>query len=831
MKDKAIAILLCASAFLSGLAQAQPTSTTAPGQKPVSRVSPLADGVELTAGTLVLRITALSPSVVRLRYAPTGIFGADSSFAVVKETGFVVPKVDVADFSDNVVLKTGELVVTIQKPSLRVVFADNAGRAILSDREHLPFQFTPDGFLMWKEMPADEHYYGLGDRGVSEDRRDHAFTMWNTDAYGWEESTDPLYKSIPFFIGMRSGHAYGLLFDNTYRTSFDMGKAYRDLYFFGADGGELNYYVINGPEPKKVLERYADLTGHMPLPPLFTMGYQQCRYSYYPESRVREVAREFRKLNIPADVIYLDIDYQDHYRPFTINRQYFPHFEQMVRDLGQEGWKVVVISDLHIAAVPGYKPYDEGVKNNYFLKNPDGTNYIGPVWPGPSAFPDFTREEVRKWYGSQYADFVKMGIRGFWNDMNEPSVFDRADKTVPLDVINNTRERRTQRELHNVMGLENVHATYEGLLTLAPDLRPFVLTRAAYAGAQRYAATWTGDNQATWNHMRLTLPTVTGLGNSGYAFTGVDVGGYEGDPTPELLTRWTELGTFIPIDRNHAEKGGRDREPWVDGPEHLAIRKWYIEQRYRLLPYIYTSIEATSRTGVPLMRSLFLDFPDDSRMVSPDADSEFMFGDDLLVAPVVREWPTGYDAILPKGIWYDYWTGQRIDASGDTIQLTPGNAIALNNDKKKLHLKPGLDQQPVFVRAGAIVPRQPVVIDTDEIPQGPLELLVYPGPNCSGVIYADDGKSFAYRKGEYYRSHFTCEADMNSLRVTIGTAEGKYTPWWKSYEIVAIGASRRPSSVTVNGRRVTSFQYSASQNSVSVQVPVSRAGSEMVIGY
>ena len=355
-----------------------------------------------------------------------------------------------------------------------------------------------------------------------------------------------------------------------------------------------------------MIESYTALTGRTPLPPLFTLGYQQCRWSYPTEARVREVTSEFRKRNIPADVIYLDIDYQEKWRPFTINRQSFPHFEQMIKDLADSGWKTVLITDLHIAAVPGYKPFDEGEKNGYFVKKPDGSTFIGPVWPGPAAFPDFTRSEVRKWWGTLYKDFVDMGVRGFWNDMNEPSVFERADKTMPLEIVSSVEGRKTdEREIHNVFGSENVHATYEGLLTLRPDLRPFVLTRAAYAGAQRYAATWTGDNQATWNHFRLSLPTVTGLGVSGYAFVGVDVGGFQGSPTPELLTRWTALGTFLPIDRNHAAKGTRDREPWVDGPEHEAIRKKFIEERYRLLPYIYASMEETSRTGVPLMRPMF----------------------------------------------------------------------------------------------------------------------------------------------------------------------------------------------------------------------------------
>ena len=507
----------------------------------VSAVKPLPDGAEVTAGKAVIRITALSPEVIRVRYAPDGKFPPDHSFAVVSDTGFVAPSVN---FVDQYTFTTGSLTVAINRSPFGLRFLGQGGRVISADTSQFPVRITPSGFRIWKDMPADEHYYGLGDKAVSEDRREHAFTMWNTDAYAWEESTDPLYKSIPFMIGIRDGKAYGLFLDNTWRTNFDLGKAARDNFSFGADGGELNYYFINGPDPKKVLERYTALTGRTPLPPLFTLGYQQCRYSYYPEARVREVAAKFRQLNIPADVIYLDIDYQDHYRPFTINREYFPHFESMIGDLGKQGWKVVAISDLHIAAVPGYKPYDEGVKNNYFIKNPDGSNFIGPVWPGASVFPDFTRAEVRQWYGSLYADFVKMGIRGFWNDMNEPAVFERADKTVPLDVM--TADGRSQREIHNVMGMENVHATYDGLLALAPNLRPFVLTRATYAGTQRYAATWTGDNQATWNHMRLTLPTITGLGSSGYAFVGVDVGGYKGNPTPGVADTMDRAGDLCP---------------------------------------------------------------------------------------------------------------------------------------------------------------------------------------------------------------------------------------------------------------------------------------------
>ena len=648
-------------------------------------------------------------------------------------------------------------------------------------------------------MPEDEHYYGLGDKTGPLDHRNLAFTMWNTDAFGWQESTDPLYKSIPFFLAMHGSTAHGIFLDNTYRTSFDFGKASRDFYSFGSDGGELDYYFFYGPDPKRVIEDFTQLVGRTPLPPLFALGYQQCRYSYYPESRVREVASEFRKRKIPADVIYLDIDYQDQNRPFTIDRQRFPTFEQMIKDLRAEGFNVVAITDLHIAKLPGYKPYDEGIKNDYFVKNPDGSVYVGKVWPGDSVFPDFTRAAVRQWWGTLYTDFVRIGIRGFWNDMNEPAIFERADKTMPLDTVHSVEGRKTDhREIHNVFGMENARATYEGMLRLEPNVRPFVLTRAAYAGAERYAATWTGDNSSTWNHMRISIPELLNLGVSGYAFVGDDIGGFNGSPTPELLTRWMELGAFNPIYRNHGMKGSRNREPWVDGPEHEAIRRHYIEVRYQLLPYIYTSMEETSRTGIPLMRPMFLEFPGQPDFAS--MDTEFMFGPNLLVAPKVNEFVGAYDVKLPAGVWYDYWTGQRVTAT--TVSVNPP-----------------LDSVPLYVRGGAVLAEQSVVQNTAQVPPGPLRLMVYPGPGCQGSLYQDDGNSLNYTRGEFFRMQFSCEAQPGGLQFNASAPLSSYTPRWQSMEIVFFGQDQTPREVSVNGSLSRNWRYDSTAKTVTLELP------------
>jgi alpha-glucosidase len=756
------------------------------------------DGIDVQGQRGRIRITALSAKVIRVQYSRSTQGPDRQSFAVVTNAfQGETPQIEVTQSGDAVSLNTGPVSVRVYKPGLRLSFLDAKGEVISQDQADEPVVFDGAGFQVVKAMPEDEHYFGLGDKTGPLDHRTLAFTMWNTDAFGWQESTDPLYKDIPFIFGFRNGAAYGIFLDNTYRSSFDFGKRRHDAYSFGAEGGDLDYYFIYGPEPKAVLQEFTQLVGRMPLPPLFALGYQQCRYSYYPESQVRDIAARFRKDKIPADVIYLDIDYQQNNRPFTVDHERFPNFDGLISDLGKEGFKVIAITDLHLAKLPGYKPYDEGMKADAFVKNPDGSVYVGKVWPGESVFPDFTRESVRRWWGTLYSDFVKAGIRGFWNDMNEPAVFEVPSKTMPLDIVHSVEGRKTDhREIHNVFGMQNARGTYEGLLRLNPNQRPFVLTRAAYAGTERYASTWTGDNTASWNHMRLSVPQLLNLGLSGLPLAGDDIGGFNGSPTPELLTRWMELGVFNPIYRNHAAKGTRFREPWVDGPEHEAIRRRYIETRYQLLPYIYTGIEEASRTGVPLMRPMFLEFPNEGPVALKD--DEFMFGPSLLVAP--KAWPfvEPYQVSLPAGEWFDYWTGVRVDGH-------------------LLKADPEMSTLPVYVRAGSIIPEQPVVQSTDDVPSGPLTLQVYPGPGCQGSLYSDDGTTFAYKKGQSLRLNFTCEAAPDHVRVNISSADGAYRPWFKQIQLQVFGLSENIKSVNADGQQLAGTRL---QSGVAILPPL-----------
>ena len=771
----------------------------------VQKVERLSDGVELTSGKAKVRVTVFRDGIFRVRVAPAGAFPKDFSWAVIESPQPPAAKID--DSKDDVRVTAGATTARIHKSPLLIDFVNEKGEVLVADNPDLPMGWADGAVCVWKRMPQEEGYYGLGDKAGPMNRRDRAFTMWNTDAYAWQESTDPLYKTIPFFIGLRKGMAYGIFFDNTWRSSFDFGKQSHDSYSFGAEGGEINYYYFAGPTPKKIVEDYTDLVGHTPLPPLWTLGFQQSRYSYEPESRVYEIAKTFRDEKIPADALYLDIDYQNGNAPFTIDRNKFPTFEKMVSDLTAQGFHTVLITDLHIKKDPehGYAPYDSGAKGDDFVKRADGSVFVGTVWPGDSVFPDFTLSRAREWWGGLYKTFVDMGVSGFWNDMNEPSVFLTPTKTMPLDVRHRLDDGTALPHLaiHNVYGMENVRGTSEGLLKLRPNERPFVLTRAAYAGAQRYAATWTGDNVSVWNHLGMSTPMLLSMGISGYGMVGDDIGGFAGSPQPELLTRWIETGVFNPIYRDHTAKGTNDQEPWVHGKKHEMIRKRFIEERYRLLPYIYTSVEEMARTGIPLMRPLLLEYPNSPEFFGDD--HEYLFGPDLFVSPVTTELQDVKVIQLPPGIWYDYWTGEK-SSEGELI---------------KMH--PALDQLPVYARAGAIVPRQPLVQNTGVTPNGPLELRVYPGPNCKGSLYQDDGHSLNFEKGEFLRVNYSCEAGETGIKIASVIAKDGYKSWWTSAQVTVYGLDKAPQNIRVGEAAVHEWHYDAAQRAAVFAIPEAKA--------
>lgn len=778
----------------------------------------LPNGIELKVKSALVRVQELQPGIIRVRVHKGEEWPKDLSWAVVKQNKNQNQNVQVIDLGDRLEMLTSEGIIQVEKAHLKIHFLDLNKNSILSDSRSMSFRGGQ--FKISKAMPADEHYYGLGDKAGSFDHRGQSYQNWNSDVFAWQESTDPLYKTIPFYLGLKKGQAYGVFLDNTWRSFFDFGKTTKDVVSFGADGGELNYYFIYGPQPKSVVQKYASLVGTMTLPPIWALGYQQSRWSYMNEAKVREIATNLRHYEVPADVIYLDIDYQKGNAPFTIDEQKFPQFNAMVSDLKQQGIKTVLITDLHIKKQEGYAPYDQGMANDNFLKKTDGTHYVGDVWPGPSVFPDFTLSRVRSWWGSLYQDFVSRGVAGFWNDMNEPAIFNVPSKTMPDDVVHRMDDGSSESHLaiHNVYGMLNAKATYDGLLKLNPEERPFVLTRAAYAGAQRYAATWTGDNTSSWNHLRLMSRTLVNLGISGYTMAGADIGGFVGSPTPELLTRWIQVGAFTPMFRNHTTKYTADQEPWVHGEEHLKIRRKYIELRYRLLPYIYNMLEEASRTGVPLMRPLFLEFPEQEKFYSEPLNGlvqQYMFGSDFLVIPKVVEMLDPAMVSIPTGNWYNFWSGDKVVGGKDIL------------------LNPNLETLPLFVRAGSIIPMQPLVQSTAQVPNGPLELWVYPGPQCERSIYFDDGVSLAYRQGVSARFNVQCSDEANVATVRVNPLVGEYQPWWSKVKVVLYGVLTVPAQVELvskgEAQVLNSTVYDPKAKTLTVEIDKSAAVVEVKV--
>ena len=773
----------------------------------------LSNGVEASNGLAKMRVTALTESILRVRVA-RGAFAEDASWAVPAEVRAKSAKVQ----SDRNGFRTAALAVRIDPSTLGLTITDLQGRTIHADAA-APLTFDGNRFTLRKAMPAGEQFYGLGDKTGPFNRRGASYVHWNTDAWGFDRGTDPIYKSIPFTLASgAAGGAYGLFLDNNWRSSFDFGHRDENVLAISADNGPIDYYLIAGPTVADVVRRYTDLTGKAPLPPRWALGFQQSRYSYMTDAELRDVAANLRSNRVPTDVLWLDIDYQDRNRPFTVDKKAFPNLRGLATDMRRQGFQLVTITDLHVAHAPneGYAPFDSGMAGDHFLKNADGSLYVAPVWPGPSVFPDFTRAASRDWWGGLYKDFVDDGIAGFWNDMNEPAIFETPTKTMPLDTVHrfegNGFAPRTapHTEAHNVYGMENSRATYEGLLKLRPNTRPFVMTRATYAGGQRYAATWTGDNNATWDHLKLMVHQLLNLGLSGHSWAGADIGGFTGGPSPELLTRWHQIGAFTPVFRNHSAKNTPRVEPWLDGPEHLAIRRRYIEERYRLLPYFYAVAEQTARTGDPVMRPAFYDYPE--LMKAPcDHAMAFTVGRDLLVAPPPKPESThAYEACMPDPGWFDYWTGMEVE--GETKPDAPFEVV------KEV---PALDRLPVFVRAGAIIPKQAVTQSTSETPEGPLELHVYPGPDCRGEIYWDDGVSV---RGASLRQAMRCTLGKDGLMLHFDKREGRYKPWWTQIAVTVHGWGG-PAKV----RGVANVETDALRKTVSFTIPDRQGAADFVI--
>lgn len=717
-------------------------------------------------------------NIVRVIMNPKEPPSLCSSFAVVKEPEDV--EVSFSESEGEMKLSSGKLAIVIQKTPLRITVQDSQGRTIVRDHESSMGHTAKNEVICFKEMHPDDHFYGFGEKTSFLDKRGEKMTMWNTDVYApHNPEIDALYQSIPYFMAIRNGNAYGLFFDNTFKSVFDM-KSSSETYCFGAEGGQLDYYLFAGPKPKDVVEQYTEITGRMPLPPKWAIGYHQSRYSYESEQEVRDLVKEFRERDIPLDAIYLDIHYMDGYRVFTFDDERFPNPEKLVADLKQEGIRVIPIVDPGVKEDPEYPIYQEGVNGDYFCKYLEGNIYFGDVWPGNSAFPDFTSEDARKWWGEKHHFYSEMGIEGIWNDMNEPAVFSET-KTMDLKVMHkNDGNPKTHRELHNLYGLLMGEATYEGMKSHLDGKRPFLLTRAGFAGVQRYSTVWTGDNRSFWEHLQMSLPMCMNLGMSGIPFCGPDVGGFAHDTTGQLLTRWTQVGMFTPYFRNHSVLGSIRQEPWSFGEEYGQIIRKYIQERYVWLPYLYTLFHEASLTGVPVMRPLVFEYPEDQHTFN--LSDQFMIGSDVVVAPIMKPDTFHRVVYLPEGSWVNYWTDEKLEGC-------------------KHHLiEADMATMPIFIKEGAVLVHGSVKNSTEEN-ESEIKVHVYPSENGLSpfVYYEDDGKTFDYQQGKYLRVRIEGKKSDNRLEISLDHLHNQYEPSWERMIFVVHGADENL-QVQINGR-------------------------------
>lgn len=719
------------------------------------------------------RVLFYNEGIVRITSTQDETF-EDFSYAVVAQAGFT-PVID--DLGDTLELRTANFHLRISKAPVRFAFHTIDNHPINEDDAAFGTSWNGEQVTTYKKMQDGERFIGLGEKTGPLDRRGNGYQNWNTDNFAYSTGADPLYCTTPFYIGVHHGLSYGIFFDNPNKSFFNFGASNNRFSSFSADAGEMDYYFIHGHNVRDILEHYTHLTGRMEMPPLWSIGYQQCRYSYYPDKEVLNLARTFRDKEIPADTIVFDIHYMDQYKIFTWSKDSFSDPRSLLRNLGAMGFHVVVMCDPGIKVEAGYKTYENGLKADVFLKYPDGTPYTGQVWPGWCHFPDFTKPETREWWKEQFQDYVDLGIEGFWNDMNEIATWGQMiPENIEMDFDGNKASMRRGRNLY---GFQMARSTYEGTKALLNGRRPFNLTRSAYSGIQRYAAVWTGDNVAYDEHMILGVRLVSSMGLAGIAFAGYDVGGFVGDANNKLFARWVSIGAFSPFFRGHSMINSRDSEPWAYGEEVEQISRNYIRFRYRLLPYIYSLFYEASETGMPVQRSLAIDYTHDHRIYDGQFQNQYLFGPSLLVAPVEshKEFVKVY---LPEGEWYSLYDGKKYPGNTEIIVECP------------------VQRLPVFVKAGALIPMQPVKASTKEASDLLILHVYVSAHNTSFVHYEDDGSSFHYQQGEFSKRLLEYQADAR--KIVVGTATGKYTSQAKRLKVVIHGLYTQVDEVRINGQ-------------------------------
>ncbi|MDA6068857.1 glycoside hydrolase family 31 protein [Flavobacterium sp. AC] len=741
-----------------------------------------------TDNKVILKVTILRDSLIRFRFTTKGYFSNDFSYAIDKSQLHGYNFLELTEEETYFQIRTSKVKCKIQKIDLRLSIYDLNDLLILEDELGFhweeSYEYGGNIVKMSKSSKDGECFYGLGDKATQMNLKGKRLENFATDQYAYQKEQDPLYKVVPFYIGLQNKQSYGIFFDNTFRTFFDFCQERRNVTSFWAEGGEMNYYFVYGPQMQDVVTTYTDLTGKPELPPLWVLGYHQCKWSYYPESKVKEITSKFRELKIPCDAIYLDIDYMEGFRCFTWNKDYFPDPKRMVAELAEDGFKTVVIIDPGIKIDKDYWVYQEALEKDYFCKRADGPYMKGKVWPGECNFPDYTNPVVREWWAGLFKELISdIGVKGVWNDMNEPAVMEVPNKTFPMDVRHDYDGNPcSHRKAHNIYGTQMARATYHGVKRFAYPKRPFVITRSAYSGAQRYTSSWTGDNVATWEHLWLANIQVQRMCISGMGFTGSDIGGFAEQPTGELYARWIQLGVFHPFCRTHSSGDHGNQEPWAFDEEVINITRKFVSLRYQLLPYLYTMFWQYIEEGIPMLKPLVYYDQDDTQ--THYRNDEFIFGNQILVCPILEPNAVGRRMYIPRGEWYNYWTNE------------------FSTGGREVWVDTKFDEIPLFVKAGAIIPKYPVQQYVGELEFDELTLdLYFKNGKEKSVVYEDAQDGYDYKKGRYSFLSFRTIGKEKELIIQLHK-EGKYDTPYSKYKINLIGLPFKVTEIEIDNEKV-----------------------------
>jgi alpha-glucosidase len=691
------------------------------------------DIARIPFGEMELEVAFVDEVLCRLTWTP----GRLPVRAAVDEPRPPPKPFDLSEEDGRVVMTMGLLRVVVDSDGSVDVSCSQGSDYVVVRRERPPLR-VGERWTATVDLEPDDQVHGLGERAASFNLRPGTYGLWNTEQSGsYGPEADPLYLTIPVHLVVGPGRSHPGFWENTHQGEVVIG----DQLTASFEGGALRTYVSAG-SPAAALERYGHLTGRSERPPRWALGYHQCRWGYRTEADIREVLAGFREHDLPLSVIHFDIDYMDRYRVFTVNEEAFPDLSGLLADLEAAGVKGVTIIDPGVAKAADFALYREGHDKGHFLTLADGTEVNAMVWPGLVAFPDFSDPAVRQWWGDQYPKLLDQGVAGIWHDMCEPAVFAAGvDASLPLETRHDLEGQGGDHvEGRNLYGLGMAQSGHEALQRHRPDRRPWLLTRSGWAGVQRFAWTWTGDVATSWTMLHRTLCTTLNLTVSGVPYTGSDIGGFSGDPSPELYTRWFQMSAWLPFFRSHSIDTQPSREPWKAAGPHLDAIREAMAWRYRLLPYLYTQAAQVSAGVEGLILPVW--WPTDGEAVT-DADllavdDEFLCGPDVLVAPVFAAGATEREVRLPPGTWFDLDGDERHEGEF-AVPVT-------------------IDRIPVFVRAGSVLP-------TEE--NGGDVLHLYPpdggraGERTPGSWYRDAGDGY----GPSRHDHFEVRGDDSAWRV------------------------------------------------------------------